>query len=390
MKHVTITPLQKRSLGIATILALILGVYFMRTFVMLIVVAAIVAYIFNPLYLRLYRRSGKQGRSAALVLLLTFLAIILPMALVVGLTVIQVNHLLTNIGGRFNAADINSFGTSGIRAVNDFLASVHISYHLTTEQITQQASKYTASFSALALGILTSTIGGVLGFLTTLIIYVYVFLSLLRNQKSIISTVRSLNPLGEEIGDLYLRRIGAMTKAMVRGQFIIALAQGIIGAVLLYIAGLHGLFFFFLVILTVLSIIPLGAGIIILPIGIVMLFTGNIVGGLVVILGHILIITNIDNILRPRLVPEEARLDSALTMIGVFAGLAAFGFPGIVVGPVIMIVLVTTIQVYLDVNGTKKLDESALGSGDRPALGSRKRLLPRRKQKVIKPLGDKA
>jgi predicted PurR-regulated permease PerM len=386
MKHVTVTPTQKRSLGVATILALIAGVYFLRTFSMVILVAAIVAYVFNPLYLWLYRRNGKQGRSAGFVLLLSFLLIILPLMLVVALTIVQINHLLTSIGGRFTASDISSFGTGAINATNNFLVSIHAPYHVTSGQLTQQASKYAASFSSVALGLLTSTVGSALGFLTTLILYIYIFLSVLRNQDAIISTVRSLNPLGDEIGELYLTRIGAMTKAMVRGQFIIALAQGIIGAMLLWIAGLHGLFFFFLVILTVLSIIPLGAGIVILPIGIIMLFTGNIVGGLVVILGHILIITNIDNILRPRLVPQEARLDSALTMIGVFAGLAAFGFPGIVIGPVIMIVLTTTIQVYLDVNGTKKVETPPKNSASEP----RKRLLLRGRKKVIKPLSDKA
>jgi len=53
-------------------------------------------------------------------------------------------------------------------------------------------------------------------------------------------------------------------------------------------------------------------------------------------------------VLRPQLVPKTARLDPALTILSVFAGLKMFGFLGIVIGPVIMIILVTTIQEYLD------------------------------------------
>ena len=53
--------------------------------------------------------------------------------------------------------------------------------------------------------------------------------------------------------------------------------------------------------------------------------------------------------MRPKLVPSEARLDPALTLLSVFSGMAFFGFLGIVLGPVIMIVIVTTIQVYLEV-----------------------------------------
>ena len=101
--------------------------------------------------------------------------------------------------------------------------------------------------------------------------------------------------------------------------------------------------------LTVLSIIPLGGGVVAIPIGIIMMLSGNLIGGAFVILGHIFIVTNVDNLLRPKLAPEEARLDSALIILSVFAGISLIGFLGIIVGPVLMIIIVTTIKVYLEV-----------------------------------------
>ncbi|MGL5444771.1 MAG: AI-2E family transporter, partial [[Mycobacterium] stephanolepidis] len=64
---------------------------------------------------------------------------------------------------------------------------------------------------------------------------------------------------------------------------------------------------------------------------------------------HLLVVSNIDNVLRPFLVPRGARLDPALMLLAVFSGIAAFGFWGIVLGPVLMIVIVTTIDMYLAV-----------------------------------------
>ena len=95
--------------------------------------------------------------------------------------------------------------------------------------------------------------------------------------------------------------------------------------------------------------IPLGSGIITIPFGIGMMLFGNVFGGIFVIAFHIIVVTNIDNFLRPILVPREARLDSALMLLSVFAGIAMFGAFGIVIGPVLMIVIVTTISVYLAV-----------------------------------------
>jgi predicted PurR-regulated permease PerM len=100
-------------------------------------------------------------------------------------------------------------------------------------------------------------------------------------------------------------------------------------------------------ILSLLSIIPLGGGIVTVPIGLILALTGNFWGGIFVLASHFLIVTNIDNLLRPILVPKEARLNSALTMLSVFSGIALFGFLGIVIGPVLMILIVTTINVYL-------------------------------------------
>ena len=87
-----------------------------------------------------------------------------------------------------------------------------------------------------------------------------------------------------------------------------------------------------------------------IPIGVVMALTGNIVQGVFVILFHLLVVTNIDNLLRPRLVPKNARLNSALTLLSVFSGLALFGPAGVIYGPVVMILLITTFEMYAEYN----------------------------------------
>lgn len=80
-----------------------------------------------------------------------------------------------------------------------------------------------------------------------------------------------------------------------------------------------------------------------------MILFGQLWQGLAIIGEHVLINSNVDNILRPILVPKKARLDAALMLLSVFAGIRFFGFLGIVIGPTIVIIIVTTIRVYLDV-----------------------------------------
>jgi predicted PurR-regulated permease PerM len=349
MSEIVVNPSQKRALAVATTLAVIAGFYFLKPYLMTVVFAAIAAFVFNPFYKWLRRRDWKPGNAASLTFICSLLAIIIPLTLVVVVSVEQAISLARFISQQHYDANFNDILKNSVDYVNRLMDSLHLPYHLTTNGVIDSITSALKTLGQDLLSNLSSSVTGFFNFFTLAIIYIYVFLSLLTKQDVLLKTVHGLNPLGRRIGNLYVKRMGAMTKAMVRGQFVIATLQGLTDALLLYAAGMHSTFFFFFLILTVLSIIPLGGGIVAIPIGIVMLLTGNIWQGLLIIIGHIVIVTNIDNVLRPRLVPHDARLDPALTLLAVFSGLKFFGFLGIVVGPVLMILIVTTIQVFLDV-----------------------------------------
>lgn len=358
MNVLVVSPPQKRALGIATAIAIVAGVYFLKAYFLTIVFAAIVAFTFNPLYQRLRRRKWKPGSAASFTFLCSLLAIIIPLIIVIAVSVHQAINLSKGISQSNYDTNVNDLLKQFVDYCNHLLASIHAPYHLTVDGVTNAITNALKNLGQGMLGYLKESITGFFGFFTLAIIYIYVFLSLLTKQETLLRTAHALNPLGTKISKLYAVRMAAMTKAMVRGQFIIAILQGLTDALLLYGAGMHSTFFFFFLLLTVLSIIPLGGGIVAIPIGIIMMLTGNIWGGLLVVVGHIVIVTNIDNVLRPRLVPAEARLDPALTLLSVFSGLKFFGFLGIIIGPVLMILIVTTIQVFMEVyRGVDSIDE---------------------------------
>ena len=150
-----------------------------------------------------------------------------------------------------------------------------------------------------------------------------------------------------------------MVTATVRGQFIIAVCQGVAGAVSIYIAGVHDGFFMFVIFLTALSFIPLGSGIVTIPLGIGMALFGNVIRRGVRRRIPPYRGDQYRQVLRPFLVPKSAHLSPALMLLSVFAGLGMFGFWGIVLGPVLMIIIVTTISVYLAVYKGVPLDDHA-------------------------------
>jgi predicted PurR-regulated permease PerM len=348
---------QKRALAVATVIALAFGAYFLRKFFILIVVAAVAAYLFSPLFARLNKRLG-AGLSATLTLLAAIAAVIVPLGLFVTLAVIQISTMVERIAEWVERTDLSKLGEQSLAFVNETLHRVpYIDVTVTPESLRTSMTKVAQEAGQWLLGLLQGAAGGLFGGVTAAILFLYVFLSLLTNRDRVLMLVRRLNPLGEEITDLYMAKMGAMVKGTVMGQFVIAVCQGVAGAVSIYIAGFHQGFFLFAVLLSALSVIPLGSGIVTIPFGVGMILFGNIFGGVFVILFHVIVVTNIDNFLRPILVPKQARLDAALMLLAVFAGIAMFGAWGIVIGPVLMIVIVTTISVYLAVYKGVPMDE---------------------------------
>ena len=370
------TPRETRALGVLTVIALIGGAYFLKDYLELIAMAAVLAYLFLPLYRR-FTRKFNAGISSALTVLSAIAIVVIPLSVIFTMAGVQINEMVKEVSKWLGKTDMTELGKRVLTGINDVLNKIpFVKTQVTPDDLQEGAGKLASSIGRFALEFAQGSVGGIASGITLAIIFVYVFVGLLGNGGKVVETIKDLNPLSPEVSDVYLSKIGAMVTATVRGQFVIAFVQGTAGAISIWIGGIHQGFFMFVIFLTVLSIIPLGSGVVTIPLGIGMALTGNIAGGVFVVLFHFLITTNIDNVLRPMLVPRSAYLHPALMMVAVFAGLKTFGFAGIVFGPVLMIVIVTTINLYRAVHkGTAWeedfTDDKGVQDEQKPSLWSR-------------------
>lgn len=336
-----------RPLQIATAIAVIFGVYFVWNYMPLVVLALILSFLFNPLYRRLKRKFKKEKTAASATMIIALTIIVLPVVLVSVLTVYQIKSSLETLTVD-NPINLGTSGEQLVQWYNQFASHIPGLDTITLSQLQGAIVHVLSQFAQGVLSIITSSISGITMFITNFIIFMYVFVNLLTHQEQLVEFIKRINPLGRKRTEVYLDKMSSMTKTMVKGQFIIALVQGLTGAILLYIVGFHSFFIFYFLVLATLSLIPLGCGILLIPLGIILLLTGNIWQGLVILLGHFFVITNEDNFLRSRIVQREVYLNPALTMLAVFSGVGFFGFFGIIIGPVLMILIVSTLDMYLD------------------------------------------
>ena len=117
------------------------------------------------------------------------------------------------------------------------------------------------------------------------------------------------------------------------------------------------------------AILPLGVAIITIPVGVIHLVLGNTWQGALIIVISLTIIASMDNWLRPRLVSKKAYLNPPLVLLSVFGGISLFGFFGVIYGPIIMILFVTTIEVYLDYYRQGAVENAHPALSDQPESG---------------------
>jgi predicted PurR-regulated permease PerM len=144
----------------------------------------------------------------------------------------------------------------------------------------------------------------------------------------------------------YLQAIGPTVKAVVYGLVLAAVAQGTLAGIGYWVAGVGAPVF--LAILTIVCgllpfVVPLLWG----SIGFWLIATGHTAAGVGLLIWGTIVVSWIDNIVRPFVISRETRIPFLLVMFGVIGGVAAFGLVGLFIGPVILAMLVAIWREWL-------------------------------------------
>lgn len=343
---------------IAILVALVAAVWFVWPYLGLIAFAAVSAYLFYPLH-RWLGRYMPPLAAAGLTVLSGILVILVPIALILVLALAQGVSFATAAAHMLQAQSTGSLQgdvEAAIAQVNAVIEPISAGQWSVSIEGIQEFFANTMPELLKALGgVLLTLASSIPALFTALTLYIFLFLYMLARGARVLDDLRIISPFDRKTTALYFSRMGAMIKASMVSQLLIAFILAVLAALtlLFFIGG--GEYFFFLVgILTILNMIPLGSAPLIYVICAVAIASGNISGGLWTLIIYQLVICNIDNIMRPKLIPKSVRLNAALMVLSVFSGLYYFGALGLVYGPLIIIVLLTTYETYVEYAGGRQ------------------------------------
>ncbi len=325
------------ALLLITAIAIYLCWLVIQPFVFVLLWATVLAIAAYPLHRRLRRWGRGPAISAALTTLFVLLALLLPLAFIVTALVGEAVPAAQNL-----QAALRRLLDPDAPAIRWIDQRVDIDPYLDPAFLAGRLKTVTATVARSTIG----AVGSVLEVCIQVVFVLFALYYLLRDSDRIVAALRDFIPLGTDEADRILRRSRDVISASLYGILVIAAIQGALGGLAFWFLGLSspllwGVTMFFL------SMIPMaGAFLVWVPAAIYLLATGFWGKALILTLWGAGAIGSVDNFLRPRLVGERTKLHELVIFFSVLGGLQVFGVLGLVVGPVVVAITLTLIDVF--------------------------------------------
>ncbi len=339
-------------------LLLLLG--FLLTFYMLygifapflnsLMAAGMIAVVFFPLYERILKETGQRANVAALLMcfFLTFF-VLLPTVILSMLVFQQITESAETInstveGIRFERIVNHPRVTAALAYIGRFVNLETLSLK---EQLMRAAEQVSQFMLALSTGffLLFSNL-----LMTALLVEINLFF-LFRDGKRFVSYVQTLLPLSHDTQNMLGRRIYEIVQTSVIGSFATAATNGLMGGFIFAVMGLSAPILWG-VLMAILSFLPLVGPLLIWgPTAVYLMFTGYFFSGLIMIIWcSITMLGFADYMVRPllmnRISSAETQLHPLVLFLSVFGGIQVYGVLGLVMGPLIVVVALTSLEIY--------------------------------------------
>jgi len=345
-------PWFRRLLVAALILGIVLLTFsVLRPFVVPLIWGAILSYVSWPLQQRIVRAvRGRNGLAALLTTILVTLAIVVPLAwLVLMVRVEAVNgyaKVQTFLASKPSLPPalhdlpwIGAWAQNMLEQLSADPTAIREQLVMTLEQSSIEVSKL---------------IGGVGRNAAKLFFAVLSMFFLLRDGPRLVREARAIleGILGPRVHD-YLDAIGATTQAVVYALILGAIAQGTVAGIGYFFAGVEAPVLMG-AITVLIALIPFGAPLVWGSLALWMLINGHLGHGIFLMIWGLLIVSWVDNLVRPMVISNATRMPFLLVVFGVLGGVLAFGLVGLFIGPVLLAVSLAIWREWLEEHQQKE------------------------------------
>jgi len=326
--------------------------------------AAVFAILFYPIYEKLLRKVKSPGLTSLLLCFLIVLLIIGPITYLFVALVNEAAGAVAKVNELYKSGKLDSLLSFDLPWMN--AAREKLSGYIDMSKIDVDAVARDAidSVSSLLLNqtswLVTNATRAVFYFVLMVFAMYYFF----KDGDRVIDKIKRLMPLRPVRIEKTIRQLRDVIQATMYGGVVVALLQGVMGGIMFAAFGISSPIFWG-AIMAFLAIIPVvGAFLVYVPAGIILILGGSVGKGIAVILIGSLVISQSDNVVRPWLISGRTEMHPLMLFFSILGGIALFGLLGLVVGPLIAAVFLTLTKVIEEYLHPDQVAESAPAPGE--------------------------
>lgn len=172
-----------------------------------------------------------------------------------------------------------------------------------------------------------------------------IFFLLIDNER-LISFVLKISPMPDEQEKQLIRKFKQISDAVLVGNGICGLIQGILGGLAFFVFGIGSPILWGGVML-ILAFLPIfGIGMVLIPASIILMLQGHVGQGIIMAIFYLSLSFSVEYLLKPKLVGKQVKMHTLLVFLAILGGLKLFGFLGIIYGPLIIATFLTMAEIY--------------------------------------------
>lgn len=330
---------------IAVLAVTAIGLYLcwlmLRPFMGVLAWAVVLVIVFYPVHKNIASRIGRRSLSALLSCLLVVLVVVLPLTLVTVAVIHEFGKVAPNLPS--NVSQLLSQQPSILGQIIGWVQS-RFGIDMTGWQdfFIQQFQ----NLSQRLLGASFSLMGNIVTSIVKAFFVVFTMYYLFRDSDKIVSRLPDALPLDREQSEALILRTQQVVSASVYGVVTIAALQGFLAGLAYWILGIPSPILW-AVLTAFVCMIPLaGSFLVWAPLALYLILTGHWTKALLLIIWGALVISTIDNLLRPKLVGNQTRLHELFIFFSVLGGISVFGLLGIVLGPVVLAITLGLLETF--------------------------------------------
>ncbi len=324
-----------------TALALYLCWLMLRPFVGVLAWAIVLVIVFYPVHHRLRSRIGRPGLSALVSCVLVVLLAVLPLTVLTVAVAEELSAAVPNLPSQISS--VMNPETSVLGRVSEWIQG---RFGIDTSRSQQFMADQLQRSSQFLLGLSLNLAGNIATGIVKAFFVLFTMYYLFKDGDKIVARLPAALPLSQEQSEALITRTREVVSASVYGIVVIASLQGLLGGLAFWILRIPSPLLW-AVLMTFVCMIPvLGSFLVWLPLSIYLMVNGHWTKAILLIIWGTLVISTIDNFLRPKWMKNQTRLHELLVFFSVLGGISIFGLLGIVLGPVVLAITLGLLQTF--------------------------------------------